>query len=103
MARAFGSVTNNIKMKASEILKRYISAIETETWDYPKGSQFNTNDEVYRLVSQGYTVYEFAAWAIIQFASVTSAMMAFAGLRNASQSTRKALTKAIKYAINKTA
>ena len=89
-------------MKKSEILNRYVSAIETGNWDLPKDSAFSDAKEVYALVSDGKTVQMFAEQAVVTFGSITGALLAFGGINKVSQGTRKALSKAIDIAINKT-
>jgi hypothetical protein len=92
-------------MKTSEIFKAYMKAIETGQWDYPKSSAFDNAQQVYNLVKQGKTIYEFAESSSIKFGTITGTILGFSmhssGGGYASHSTKKAIRKGINYAINK--
>jgi hypothetical protein len=93
-------------MKKSDIVKAYVQAIESNQWDYPKSSQFDNEQQVYDLVKQGKTIYEFAENASIKFGTITGTILAFSLQKEGiggyiSKSTRSAISKGINYAINK--
>jgi hypothetical protein len=92
-------------MKKSEILNAYVTAIETGQWDFPKGHVFQNVSEIYSLVAEGKTIYEFAEAGAIKFGTITGTILGFSMQSNGvggyvSQSTRKSLRKAINYVIN---
>jgi hypothetical protein len=92
-------------MKHREILKAYVTAIETGQWDYPKSSAFDNGQQVYDLVKQGKTIYEFAETASIKFGTVTGTILGFSLQKEGiggylSKSTKSAISKGIKYALN---
>lgn len=92
-------------MKHRDILKAYVTAIETGQWDYPKSSAFDNGQQVYDLVKQGKTIYEFAETGAIKFGTITGTILAFSLQSHGaggylSRSTRSAISKGIKYAIN---
>jgi len=92
-------------MKHREILKAYATAIETGQWDYPKSHPFDNSQQVYDLVKQGKTVYEFGETASIKFGTMTGTILAFSLQKEGvggylSKSTRSAISKGIKYVIN---
>ena len=93
-------------MKHREILKAYVTAIEKGQWDYPKSSAFDNGQQVYDLVKQGKTIYEFAETASIKFGTITGTILGFSLQKEGiggylSKSTRSAISKGIKYALNK--
>jgi hypothetical protein len=93
-------------MKKSDIVKAYVQAIESGQWDYPKSSPFDNAQQVYDLVKQGKTIYEFAETASIKFGTITGTILGFSLQKEGSggylsRSTRSAITKGINYAINK--
>jgi hypothetical protein len=93
-------------MKKSEIIKAYVTAIETGQWDFPKGHVFQNVSEIYSLVAEGKTIYDFAEAGAVHFGTITGTILAFSLQSNGtggyvSQSTRKALSKSIDYAITK--
>jgi hypothetical protein len=102
------NILKNKHMKANEIVKRYVTAVDTNVWDYPKGYPFQSKNEIYTLVTEGKTIYDFAREGSIHFGTITGSIMAFGmrtdkvGFGHVSQSTKKALRKAIDYAITKT-
>lgn len=92
-------------MKHREILKAYVTAIETGRWDFPKSSAFDSAKQVYELVKQGKTIYEFAETASIKFGTITGTILGFSLQKEGtggylSKSTRSAISKGIKYALN---
>lgn len=92
-------------MKHSEILKAYVTAIETGQWDFPKSSGFDSAQQVYDLVKQGKTIYEFAETGAIKFGTITGTILGFSLQSHGaggyvSRSTRTAISKAIKFALN---
>ncbi len=95
-------------MKANDILKRYVTAVDNNVWDYPKGHPFSSANEIYALVTEGKTLYDFAREGSIHFGTLTGSILAFGmrtdrvGFGHVSRSTRQALKKAINYAITKT-
>ena len=93
-------------MKKSDIVKAYVQAIESGKWDYPKSSPFDNAQQVYDLVKQGKTIYEFAETASIKFGTITGTILGFSLQKEGvggylSRSTRSAISKGINYAINK--
>lgn len=93
-------------MKKSDILKAYVQAIESGQWDYPKSSPFDNAQQVYDLVKQGKTIYEFAETSAIKFGTITGTILSFSMQGQGhggyvSHSTKKAIRKGINYAINK--
>jgi hypothetical protein len=85
-------------MKTKQIVDAYVNALQTGNWDYPDGSNFESVLEVYALVREGKTIYNFARQAVIKYGSITGGVMAFGGLSYVSQSTRKAIREGVKYA-----
>lgn len=93
-------------MKHREILKAYVTAIEKGQWDYPKSSAFDNGQQVYDLVKQGKTIYEFAENSSIKFGTITGTILGFSLQKEGiggylSKSTKAAISKGIKYALNK--
>jgi hypothetical protein len=89
---------NNSNMKTKQIVYAYVNAINSGIWDYPNGHKFNSNSEIYKLVCEGKTIYQFGREAAIHYGTMTGALMAFGGIGYTSQSTRKAIRNAVLYA-----
>jgi hypothetical protein len=83
--------------KVRQITDTYIQAILKRSWDYPAGSKFTSKEEIYTLVSEGKTIYGFMEQAVIHYGSVTTGMLAIAGIPSTSCS--KAIKKAVAYAL----
>jgi len=86
-------------MKKSDIVKAYVQAIESNQWDYPKSSQFDNEQQVYDLVKQGKTIYEFAEKLSGTLLGFILQKEGYGGY--VSKSTKSAISKGINYAINK--
>lgn len=89
---------NNNNMKTKQIVDAYVNAINTGQWDYPKGHEFNSPSEIYKLVCEGKTIYHFGREAVIHYGTMTGAFLAFSDIGYTSPSTRKAIRKAVLYA-----
>jgi hypothetical protein len=87
-------------MKTKQIVDAYVNAMQTGNWDYADGSNFQSASEIYALVREGKTIYNFARQAVINYGSITGAVLAFGGMSYVSQSTIKAIRKGVKYAEN---
>lgn len=82
-------------MKQSEIVNRYVQAIATSRWDYPKGSKFKNKAELVQAVKHGGTVEDLAMTIITSCGSITGALLC-TQFGHTSQGTRRALNKGIK-------
>lgn len=86
-------------MKTKQIIDAYENAIKTNTWDFPKGHEFNSAMEIYELVVQGKTIYHFARQAVVKFGTITSGVMAFGGINHVTKNTRSSIRKGVIHAL----